>query len=107
MNTATLPLKHSMNRTPYQLGLLLISLVVGWLALSPKAHATCQQGCLTNENTVLGEDALSSNTTGTDNTATGFQALFNNTIGTANTATGFQALFSNTTGSANTAYGDA
>jgi hypothetical protein len=74
-------------------------------ALSPQAQATCQQGCLTNSNTVLGDDALSSNTTGIDNTAVGFQALFNNTIGTANTATGFQALFSNTTGSANTAYG--
>jgi hypothetical protein len=37
-------------------------------ALSPQAQATCQDGCLPNQNTVLGEDALISNTTGFDNT---------------------------------------
>ena len=84
-----------------------ITLPFACFALAPQARATCQNGCLTNENTVLGDDALISNTTGFDNTATGFQALFNNRIGSFNTATGFQALFSNTTGSANTAYGGA
>ena len=73
--------------------------------VSPQARATCQQGCLTNGNTVLGEDALSSNTTGIDNTATGFQALFSNTTGHENTASGDEALTNNTTGYANTATG--
>jgi hypothetical protein len=76
-----------------------------WLALVSQAPATCVEGCLTNENTVLGDDALLSNTTGFDNTAIGFNALFSNTTGANNTAVGWQALFSNTTGSNNTATG--
>jgi hypothetical protein len=40
-------------------------------ALAPQARAVCQEGCLTNNNTVLGDDALVSNTTGFENTATG------------------------------------
>src|SRR5437016_3254788 len=73
-------------------------------AFSPQAGATCQEGCLTNANTVLGDDALTSNT-GTDNTAAGSQALFSNTTGSFNTASGTAALFSNTTGFSNTATG--
>src|SRR5438132_3492937 len=73
-------------------------------AFSPQAAATCQEGCLTNANTVLGDDALTSNT-GTDNTAAGSQALFSNTTGSFNTASGTAALFSNTTGFSNTATG--
>ena len=107
MKPITVATNNPMNRSSCPLVSLLIPFALACFALSPQAQATCQQGCLTNSNTVLGDDALSSNTTGFDNTATGFQALFNNTIGAANTATGFQALFSNTTGSANTAYGDA
>ena len=94
-----------------------------WFALSPQARAVCQHGCLTNpQNTVLGDDALISlttgsantangvdalalNTTGNDNTATGAFALLFNTTGDNNTATGFQALLSNMTGSGNTANG--
>src|SRR5205823_5338850 len=74
-------------------------------ALAPQARATCQDACLTNDNTVQGDDALISLTSGTDNTANGSSALFNNNIGIENTATGFQALYSNTTGSNNTASG--
>src|SRR5438132_11301285 len=90
-------------------------------AFSPQAAATCQEGCLTNANTVLGDDALTSNTgtgqtaagshalfsntTGSFNTASGTAALFSNTTGFSNTATGFEALYSNTTGSSNTATG--
>src|SRR5204863_7759325 len=107
MKKTTSVTRNSINHARYQPALLLIPLAFAWLALSPQAQATCQEGCLTNSNTVLGDDALISNTTGFDNTATGFQALFNNRIGSFNTATGFQALFSNTTGSANTAYGGA
>jgi hypothetical protein len=85
--------------------LVLTGLALACFALSPQARAVCQEGCLTNQNTVLGEDALI-NTTGTENTAVGFNALFSNTGGFANTAEGSRALFSNTTGSLNTAIGD-
>jgi hypothetical protein len=73
-------------------------------ALSPQARAVCQQGC-SGDNTFLGEDALSSNTTGFQNTATGFDALFSNTAGIHNTATGAFALEGNTSGNFNTATG--
>src|SRR2546430_16312873 len=52
-----------------------LALVVAWLALSPQARAVCQDGCLSNSNTALGEDALISNTIGDDNTANGWEAL--------------------------------
>ena len=107
----------------------LFSIVLAFLfvTVSPQAQATCQDACLTNDNTVQGDDALISLTTGTDNTAIGFDALYSNTSGfwnTAigsgalfsniggidpegnyNTATGVEALYSNTTGSNNTANG--
>jgi hypothetical protein len=95
------PLTQSKNATILP---VLIALTLGCFALSPHARAVCQEGCLTNQNTVLGEDALSNNT-GPGNTAIGFNALINNTTGVFNTANGFQALYSNTTGSANTANG--
>ena len=93
-----------MNCPPYQLALLLVSLVLTCFALSPKAQAVCQKGCLGNDNTALGKNALI-NTTGSQNTANGFQALFSNTIGNSNTATGWEALTFNTTGNNNTATG--
>jgi hypothetical protein len=77
-------------------------------ALAPHARATCQEGCLTNQNTVLGDDALVNNA-GLSNTAIGFNALHDNMggffDGSFNTATGTGALASNTTGSGNTATG--
>ena len=76
-----------------------------WFALSLQARAVCQEGCLTNENTVLGEDALISNASGAGNTALGFEAAFSNTDGRFNTASGYQALHDNTTGPNNAAYG--
>jgi Chaperone of endosialidase len=122
MKTTTLPLKHSMNLSSVRLALLLVPLALVCFALSPQARATCQEGCLTNLNTSLGEDALLnntgsantavgfdalvSNTTGESNTATGAATLVFNTTGVSNTAIGFDALYSNTTGSANTATGD-
>ena len=81
---------------------LLIALTLGCLALAPQARAVCQEGCLTNNNTVLGDDVLLNNT-GTENTAIGHDALFSNTSGFQNTATGQGALFSNTTACCNTA----
>ena len=74
-------------------------------ALLPQARAVCQEGCLTNSNTVLGDDALHSLTTGSGNTANGFQALYSNTVGVSNTANGAYALIFNTTGTNNTAIG--
>jgi hypothetical protein len=108
MKTITLPLKHSMNRTPYQLGLLLIPLILACFGLSPQARATCQEGCDTvNLNTLLGEDALTNDTTGHQNTAIGYKALYSNTLGSQNTAIGAYSLFTAPVGNSNTAIGNA
>ena len=96
------PLTQSKNATILP---LLIALTLGCFGLSPQARAVCQEGCLTNQNTVLGDDALLNNTIGSSNTANGALALQRNTTGNSNTATGAAALFSNTTGSWNTANG--
>ena len=96
------PLTQSKNTTILP---VLIALTLACLALSPPAQAVCQDACLTNDNTVQGDDALISLTTGSRNTATGFQALLNNTTGLENTAIGHAALYYNTTGSVNTAVG--
>jgi hypothetical protein len=105
MKNTILPLKHSMHLSPVRLAFMLIPLALACFALLPTARAVCQEGCLANENTVLGEDALISNTTGIENTAIGDAALVNNTFGSYNTATGALALNSNT-GSYNTAIGE-
>src|SRR6266705_1533971 len=106
MKTTIIPLKHSVNLVPFRLVLALIPILLACFALSPTAYATCQQGCLTDGNTVLGNDALINNSeVGDFQTALGFQALFSNTQGFNNTATGYQALFYNISGSDNTAVG--
>jgi uncharacterized coiled-coil protein SlyX len=105
MKTINLP-THSPHRPLWRCGLLLIPLLLACFALSPHARAVCQEGCLTNQNTVLGDDALLNITTGNNNTAIGFNALFSNTTGIANTATGVNALLNNTTGNENTANGE-
>ena len=104
-NTTTPHLRKSISRSPLRLGFLLIPFVLACFALSPQARAVCQDACLTNFNTVQGDDALFSLTTGSNNTGMGFNALFNNTTGFANTAIGANALYSNTTGFDNTANG--
>jgi hypothetical protein len=93
-----------MNRSALR-AFLLIPLALACFALSPQARAVCQEGCLTNQNTVLGDDGLLNNT-GMSNTAIGASALFSNTTGGFNTANGNQALQNNTTGSNNTANGN-
>src|SRR5439155_1874921 len=105
MKTTTLPLRNSMNRSPLR-AFLLIPLALACFALSPLARAVCQEGCLANVNTVLGEDALV-NASGASNTAIGADALGANTTGSANTAVGAFALLFNTTGMFNTATGAA
>ena len=74
------------------------------LAISQSAQATCQEGCLANANTVVGDFALL-NSTGSNNTALGFVALIRNTTGGGNTASGVGALEFNTIGNANTVTG--
>src|SRR5437773_9431081 len=107
MKTTIIPLKHSLNLVPFRLVLPLIPILLACFALSPTAYATCQRGCLTDGNTVLGDDALINNSeVGSSQTALGFQALFSNRQGFNNTATGYQALFNNTLGWDNTAIGN-
>ena len=108
MKTKTSSTTNSMNRSSSHCGaaaFLLIPLALAWFALVPEARATCQEGCLTLGNTVLGDDALISLTTGFSNTALGFNALFSNTTGNANTSTGDHALFDKTEGYDNNAVG--
>ena len=106
MKTTTLQLEHSINLPPVRLALLVIPLLLVSLALSPQARATCREGCdLTNSNTFLGDDALISNTSGSENTAVGFHAMNTETSGYGNVAVGSQALSGNTTGSAGTGIG--
>lgn len=56
-------------------------------------------------NTVVGNSALNSNTTGSFNTVVGGNALLANTTGARNTVLGHQAMLNNTTGGFNTAIG--
>lgn len=58
-----------------------------------------------SSNSVLGAQAMESNTTGSNNTAIGNGALTDNTIGTGNTAVGYQVLSSNIAGYRSTAIG--
>ena len=104
MKSTNLQLINSVTRSLIRHGLFLTVLVLACFALSPQVRADCQEGCLTNENTVLGDDALVNNTA-EGNTAVGFEALFSNTGGSFNIANGDKALFSNTAGNYNTATG--
>ena len=98
MKTIILPLRRSTNQRAYQPALLLIPLVLACFALSPQAQAVCQEGCLTNGNTALGDDALVNAGPGVSNTAVGAIALQFNADGYYNTGVGFGALQFNTTG---------
>ena len=95
----------SMNRPPWRRSFVLVGLILACFALSPQARAVCQDACLANQNTVQGDDALFSLTTGFGDTAIGFQALYSNTSGHGNNAVGVQALYSNIDGIDNTAIG--
>jgi hypothetical protein len=98
MKTTTLQLRNLMNCSPLR-AFVLTPIVLACFALAPQARATCQEGCLTNESTALGEGALGSNTTGVGNTAVGWGALADNVTGASNTAVGVSALAANTGGS--------
>jgi hypothetical protein len=62
-------------------------------------------GSTGGQNTAVGSNALTSNTSGTNNTSVGFDALRSNTTGWYNVANGAYALGYNTTGEFNTANG--
>ena len=103
MNMTTL-IKNFDNR-PLLRAFLFVPLLLTCSALVPQARADCQDACLTNNNSVQGDNALLNLTTGTDNTALGFNALLSNTSGYHNTGIGSQALTSNTVGVDNIAIG--
>ena len=96
---------YSRPRLRYRSVVPALAFAVACFALSPPARAACMEGCLTDENTVLGEDALLSLTTGTENVALGYHALQGTTTGLNNTATGHSSLSANTVGFNNTANG--
>ncbi len=73
-----------MNCSHWPLLLLLIPLAIACSALSPQARATCQDACLTNDNTVQDDDAVISNTSDLNNTTMGFVALDSDTTGSDN-----------------------
>jgi len=97
--------ENSRIRPPLRYFSLLIVLAFALFAVPLTARAVCEEGCLNGENTVLGEDALSSFTTGTENVALGYDALQQTTTGLNNTATGHSALSVNTVGFNNTGLG--
>ena len=101
------PVRNPFNRSPWWRAFVVpaLAFAVACFALSPSARAVCQEGCLNDENTVLGEDALLSLTTGTENVALGYHALQGTTTGLNNTATGHSSLSANTVGFNNTANG--
>ena len=82
---------------------ILLALALAWLA--PAARATCQEGCLSNFNKALGEDALL-NTGSVANTVVGFNAGRSLVAGKDdNTAIGEYAPPSDLVGSFNNAVG--
>jgi hypothetical protein len=68
-----------------------------------------QQALFTNttgsNNTAIGHVALGGNTTGSNNIAVGYLALNENTTASQNTAVGYTAMYTNTTGVENVAVG--
>src|SRR5260370_10122801 len=105
LKTTIVPVTDAISPALAGPGFLLIALALVCFAVLPAAQAECPSICDSNENTAIGDFALSHNTTGFSNTATGFNALRVNTTGSDNTATGDSALPNNTTGGANTANG--
>ena len=83
------------------------------LSLTPGSGRCCNTAVgssalrnnIVSDNTAVGTNALSANTTGRFNTAIAGYSLPLNTTGSENTATGYKALLSNTIGSDNTANG--
>ncbi len=86
LTTMIAHLKDSFSYSRLRHCAFLISLAVGLICVAPSSpiQAACQEGCLVNENTVLGDDALLNVTQlGGGNTAIGFNALVSDTIGSS------------------------
>jgi hypothetical protein len=75
--------------------LIIGAMLIGCVGLAQAQHY----------NTVEGQSAFSSDTSGSYNSAFGAWALFNNTTGQNNSAFGFEAMLNNITGNHNTGIG--
>ena len=102
---------RSNNRSPLRCGFFTLSIALCWFALSPGAKAQLPapspDGNYPGGNTAEGINALHDVNTavGLNNTAVGANALTHNTTGSTNVAVGSSALLSNTTGNFNMAIG--
>jgi hypothetical protein len=98
---------RSINRSPLRCGFFTLAIALCWFALSPPLKAQdCPSTCPGGGNTGVGVNALDSVLPGTvNNTAVGIEALTNDTTGDANVAVGHAALAKNTHGNFNMAIG--
>src|SRR5206468_7825506 len=79
MKRTTIQLRHSTNRGPFRLALLLTSVVLSCITLAPPGRGQLSpppDGCYSNFTTAEGCDALNSLSTGQGNTAIGWRSLF-------------------------------
>ena len=99
----------SINRSPLRCGFFTITIALCWFALSPPVRAQdCPSECGAGGNTGVGINALDSVNpagNGINNTAVGLNALTHDTTGQYNVAVGSRALENNTTGDFNMAIG--
>jgi trimeric autotransporter adhesin len=99
---------RSINRSPLRCGFFTVAIALAWFALSPPLNAQdCPSTCPGGGNTGVGAGALDSVNPliGFNNTAMGLNALTDNTTGGFNAAIGAFALARNTTGQQNMAIG--
>ncbi len=100
---------RSNNRAPLRCGFFTLAIALCWFALSPPLKAQdCPTECGAGGNTGVGINALSvvnPGANGINNTAVGLNALTNDTTGQYNVAVGSRALENNTTGDFNMAIG--
>jgi hypothetical protein len=100
---------RSINRSPLRCGFFKVAITLACFALSPPLKAIdCPSTCPGGSNTGVGNFALDSVNVGAggiNNTAVGFNALTGDTSGRYNVAVGSLALASNTTGQFNMAVG--
>ncbi|HVI78832.1 MAG TPA: hypothetical protein VM715_11860, partial [Candidatus Acidoferrum sp.] len=108
MNKKMKTLIRSNNRSPLRCGFFTLAIALCCFALSPPLKAQdCPSTCPGGGNTGVGVNALDSliSGTGINNTAVGVDALTDDTTGSANVAIGHAALANNTTGNFNMAIG--
>ena len=99
---------RSINRSPLRSVFFTLAIALCCFALSPSLKAQCPSGCGPGGNTALGVNTLGSVNPpggGINNTAVGFNALTSDTTGQYNVAIGSGALQNNTIGDFNMAIG--